>query len=100
HRHAGDPLSQRQAGLIYGAALAMHGLVSNVRDLARGAYTLMDPVAVRFQSGEIMETIGALVRPLAEEKGLAFRVAIPSRLMLTGHPTALTRVLLNLVTNG
>ena len=100
HRLAGDPLSQRQAGLIYGAALAMHGLVSSVRDLARGAYTLMDPVAVRFQTGEIMDTIGALVRPLAEEKGLAFRVAIPPRLMLTGHPTALTRVLLNLVTNG
>lgn len=100
HRASGDAVAQRQAGLIYGAALAMHGLVSSVRDLARGAQTLIDPEAVRFQLGEIMETIGALVRPLAEEKGLEFRVSIPPRLLLLGHPTALTRVLLNLVTNG
>jgi signal transduction histidine kinase len=74
--------------------------VSTVRDLALGAQTLIDRDPVQFRAGEIMETIGALVRPLAEEKGLTFRVTMARRLTLVGHPTALTRVLLNLVTNG
>lgn len=100
HRQSGDAIAQRQAGLIYGAALAMHGLVSSVRDLAIGAHTLMDPEPVRFHVGECIDTISALVRPLAEEKGLTFRVLVPQRFTLQGHPTALTRVLLNLVTNG
>jgi signal transduction histidine kinase len=100
HHQTGDAIAQRQAGLIYGAALAMHGLVSSVRDLARGAHTLIDPEPVRFPVGGCIETISALVRPLAEEKGLAFRVVVPQRFTLIGHPTALTRVLLNLVTNG
>ncbi len=100
HRQSGDTIAQRQAGLIYGAALAMHGLVTSVRDLARGAHTLIDPEPMRFHVGDCVDTISALVRPLAEEKGLAFRVVMPQRFTLVGHPTALTRVLLNLVTNG
>lgn len=100
HRVSGDDVAQRQAGLIHGAALAMHGLVSDVRDLARGAHTLTECAPVSFSVAEIIEQIRRLVRPLAEEKGLGFHVAIPPRLTLTGQPTALTRVLLNLVTNG
>ncbi len=96
----GDEVADRQAGLIHGAALAMHGLVTDLRDMARGAQALMDPSPVTFSLSEVMSTIGSLVRPLAEEKGLAFRVSIPERVIAIGYPTALTRVLLNLVTNG
>jgi signal transduction histidine kinase len=96
----GDEVAQRQAGLIHGAALAMHALVTDARDLARGGQTLMDPAPVSFSLSEVIGTISCLVRPLAEEKGLTFGVTVPEHIVSIGHPTALTRVLLNLVTNG
>lgn len=96
----GDDVAERQAGLIHGAALAMHALVTDARDLARGGQTLMDTAPVTFSLSEIIGTIRCLVRPLAEEKGLTFGVAVPEHIVSIGHPTALTRVLLNLVTNG
>lgn len=96
----GDEVGHRQADLIRGAALAMHALVSDLRDLARGANALMDPEPIPFALADVVATIASLVRPLAEEKGLALRVSMPAHATALGHPTALTRVLLNLVTNG
>ena len=96
----GDDVGHRQADLIRGAALAMHQLVSDLRDLARGTNALMDPKPIPFSLADMMATIASLVRPLAEEKGLAVRVTMPEHATGVGHPTALTRVLLNLVTNS
>ncbi|HVX39476.1 MAG TPA: HAMP domain-containing sensor histidine kinase [Gemmatimonadaceae bacterium] len=95
-----DDVGHRQAELIRGAALAMHELVSDLRDLARGTNALMDPAPIPFSLADMMTTIWSLVRPLAEEKGLALRAVIPEHTTALGHPTALTRVLLNLVTNS
>jgi signal transduction histidine kinase len=41
-----------------------------------------------------------MVRPIVEEKGLELRVMVPERWQASGHPHALSRVLLNLTTNA
>jgi len=47
-----------------------------------------------------MESVRTIVRPMAEEKGLAVRLLPPNVDHRLGFPVALSRVLLNLTTNA
>jgi signal transduction histidine kinase len=95
-----DDVATKQAGLIHAAATAMHALVCDLRDTARGPRALIEPSPVKFFFTSIGSTIEDLARPLASQTGVAFRVALPERTVAIGYPTALKRVLLNLVTNS
>jgi signal transduction histidine kinase len=93
-------VQQRQLGLIYSAALGLSGLVNDVVDLARGAQRLLDQPPVAFQLQEVVASLVGVVRPTAEEKGLALVVNLPDIGSRLGLPVALGRVLLNLLSNA
>ncbi|MGH7467503.1 MAG: sensor histidine kinase [Longimicrobiales bacterium] len=93
-------LQHRQLGLIYAAALSMVSLASNLIELAQGEERLLEQHPAPFSVAESLESICDIVRPIAEEKKLALRVLPPSVDHRIGFSAALSRVLLNLLTNA
>lgn len=94
------PLQERQLGLVYSAAFGLSSVASDVVELVRGRDRLADLEPMPFSVADIFESVRDIVRPIAEEKGLEIRVSPPQRPLRVGHPVALNRVLLNLVTNA
>jgi len=95
-----NDVQHRQLGLIYSAALGLSSIVSDAIELARGGRELADGEATPFSLTELFDSVRSIVRPLAEEKGLAVRIVTPDADRRVGHPVALSRVLLNLTTNA
>lgn len=100
--HSGEvnELQRRQLGLIYGAALGLSSVTSDVMELARGGDRLVDKEPAPFSVTEILDSVRDIVRPIAEEKGLDVVVTPPESDHRMGHALALSRVLLNLTTNA
>ena len=94
-----NPVQERQLGLIYGAALGLSTLASDVVDAINGD-RLVDGALTPFSISEVMHGVLAMVRPLGEEKGLALRTTFPQVDGRLGYPSALSRVLLNLTSNA
>ncbi len=95
-----NAIQSRQLGLIYSAALGLSGMTSDVMELARGGDRLAAHPPIPFSVAEVVDGALAIVRPMAEEKGLELKTTLPDADFRLGHPTALGRVLLNLVTNA
>jgi len=95
-----NEVQHRQLGLIYGAALGLSAVTSDVIELARGGDVLVDAQLSPFSVTEILDSVRDIVSPIAEEKGLSVRVTPPASDHRLGHPLALSRVLLNLTTNA
>jgi signal transduction histidine kinase len=93
-------LQRRQLGLIYSAALALSGVASNALGLARERDYLEESEPTPLSITEMFESIRDIVRPIAEEKGLAIHLIPPRMDLRLGHPLELNRTLLNLATNG
>jgi signal transduction histidine kinase len=93
-------LQKRQLRLIYSAALGLSSMASDVIELARGGDQLVERELSPFSVAEILESVTDMVKPIAEEKGLALRFTPPPSDHRQGRPLALSRVLLNLTTNA
>src|SRR3989441_7102709 len=94
-----DP-QRRQLGLIYSAALCLCTAANDVLELARGGDRLADKAPRPFSIVEVFGSVRDMVQPVAEEKGLALRLQPARPDWRLGHARALSRVLLNLVTNA
>jgi signal transduction histidine kinase len=95
-----NPVQERQLGLIYSAAFGLSSVASDVIELARGGDRLVDLDPIPFSVTDIFESVRDIVQPIAEEKSLSVRLAMPEADFRIGHPVALSRVLLNLTTNA
>jgi signal transduction histidine kinase len=93
-------VQERQLGLMYGAALGLSGLASDVMDLARGGATLIQREPRAFSMTGVFQSVRDLVLPMVEERGLVLRFETTVTDMRIGHGPAIQRVLLNLVTNA
>lgn len=91
---------KRQLGIIYSAALGLTSVASDIIELVRGGEGLTERKPAPFSVTEILESVNDIVRPMAEEKGLRVQLFPPSTDLRLGYPLALSRVLLNLTTNG
>ena len=101
-RLSGDinDLQHRQLGLIYSAALGLSEMTSNVLELVRGGTRLAEDEPTPLSVRDVLQSVLDIVRPMAEEKGLIMRLNPPVSDHRSGHPLALSRVLLNLTTNA
>jgi signal transduction histidine kinase len=95
-----SPLMERQIGLIYAAALGLSTVASDMVELVRGGDRLTDADRKPFSFAEVLSSVEDIVRPIAEEKGLALTLHPPAHDIRLGHPAAINRVLLNLTTNA
>ena len=100
--HSGpvQPVQERQLGLIYGAALGLSTMASDVIDLARGGEKLVQQEPLPFSLQRVFQQVHDIVRPTAEERGLNLRFETGIIEARIGHGQAIQRVLLNLVTNA
>lgn len=94
------PTQERQLGLIYGAALGLSTMASDVMDLARGGEKLVQQEPLPFSLPGIFLAVQEIVAPIAEERGLVLRFETSVTDARVGHGQAIQRVLLNLVTNA
>jgi signal transduction histidine kinase len=95
-----NDIQRRQLGIIYSAALGLVSVASDIIELARGGEDLTERRPMPFSVTEVLESVHDIVRPMAEEKGLRVQLFPPAVDQRTGYPLALSRVLLNLTTNG
>jgi signal transduction histidine kinase len=95
-----NAVQERQLGLIYSAAFGLSSLASDVIELARGGDRLVDLDPLPFSIADIFESVRDIVQPIAEEKGLQVKLAMPEADFRIGYPVALSRVLLNLTINA
>jgi two-component sensor histidine kinase len=95
-----NELQGRQLRLIYSAALALNSLSSDVIELSRGAQQLIEKESELFSIAELVEWLRDMVLPIAEEKHVEVRYVLPPTDRRLGRPLALSRVLLNLLTNA
>lgn len=94
------PLAQRQLAIVHAAAFGLASLTNDVVELARGGDRLLRSPASVFSVTELFQGVRDVVAPIAEERGLELRFALPEGDLRVGQATALGRVLLNLVTNA
>ncbi len=95
-----SPMQERHLDLVYSAAFGLSALTSDVMELAQGGARLVGAAVVPFSIGEVLRAVRDVVQPIAEEKKLTLRFSGPPADLRLGHPAALHRVLLNLVTNA
>ena len=91
---------RRQLGLMYSAALCLCATASDLIELAHDGDRLAESAPVRFSINEIFTSVGDMVRPMAEVRGLALTLESPQADIRLGCARALSRVLLNLATNA
>jgi signal transduction histidine kinase len=94
-----SPVQERQLGLVYGAALGLSTLSSDLIDAVRGE-RLVDGRPVPFSITEVILGVCAIVQPIGEEKGLPLHVGFPKVDGRVGYASAINRVLLNLTSNA
>jgi signal transduction histidine kinase len=95
-----NEIQRRQLMIVYGAALGLSSVTSDIIELARGGDRLLERQPVPFAITTVLDSVYDIVRPIAEERRLAVRVSPPVDDQRLGHPVALGRVLLNLTTNA
>jgi signal transduction histidine kinase len=93
------PIQERQLGLIYGAALSLSTLANDIIDAARGE-CVGTSVQHPFSISRTIQDACAVVRPIAEEKGLEFGQVLPTVDGRLGDAAGIHRVLLNLTSNA
>jgi signal transduction histidine kinase len=93
------PVQERQLGLVYGAALGLSGLASDIIEATRGNL-MNDEKPQPFSLAATIQDVCSIVAPVAEEKQLDLSQTYPKGDVRLGHATAVHRVLLNLANNA
>jgi signal transduction histidine kinase len=91
----------RQLGVVYSAAASLLKLVNDLLDFARIAQDetgLVDEV--RFSVGGVLQEVRRLVNPIAEHRNCRLRTDVDVAEPRRGDPQMLSRILINLVSNG
>ena len=96
---ASTPVSERQLGLIYGAAFGLSTTVSNLIAAARGDGLVQDE-PMPFSISDTLHSVCAIVQPMCEEKGIPLGMEFPEQDARIGHASAIQQALLNLTSNA
>lgn len=95
-----NEVQARQIGIIYGAALGLVEVASDLIDLARHTTGEGAAHAEPFSVHQLLDSVRSMVLPIAEEKRLELRLRLSEPDQRLGNAIALNRVLLNLATNA
>ena len=95
-----EPAQAQQLSLIYSAAFQLSALANDLTALAHNDADLLESFPTRFALDGLLTSVRDIVRPVAEEKNLDLTFSCVAETERVGHPAALGRVLLNLVTNA
>lgn len=92
---------RRQLGVVYSAAASLLRLVNDLLDFARIAQGETGSVnEVRFSVEGVLQDVQRLVNPIAEHRNCSLRTEIEASEARRGDPQMVSRILINLVSNG
>ena len=95
------PEQEKQLGMVRGSARHLLALINDVLDISKIEADQLDLHLEAVDLGASVVRVAAALRPLAEQKGLALTVTVPTGLpRLTTDQRRLDQILLNLVNNG
>jgi signal transduction histidine kinase len=95
-----NALQQEQVRLMYSAVRSLCTVTDDVMELARSGGEVRAGPRVPFTLSEVLATVRDVAQPMAAARGLELRVTSSVHELRMGHPRAIERVLLNLVTNA
>jgi signal transduction histidine kinase/ActR/RegA family two-component response regulator len=97
-----SPEQREYAGLIHDSAQGILTLINDILDLSKIEAGRLDLEVLPVDLGELIESIVALLSPLARSKGVALRADVQPDLpaLVRGDPHRLRQVLLNLAGNA
>jgi PAS domain S-box-containing protein len=91
----------KQLGMVQGSARHLLELINDVLDISKIEAGQLQVHVARFDLGEIIERVTALVKPLAEKKGLSVRVVRPPALdVMNSDRRRVEQILINLLNNA
>lgn len=93
-------LQQEQVRLMYSAVRSLCAVTEDVMEAARSGGESAVGARVPFSVSDVLTHVRDVARPMAAARGLELRVLSDLHEARLGHPRAVERVLLNLVTNA
>ncbi len=100
---AGDDLEERQRSrlsIVQRSAETLLDLINQILDLSRIEAGRLDVVLQPIDADALVEEVSATLRPLAESKGLGFRLDTPGLGWVGADPVRLRQILFNLLSNA
>jgi two-component system, sensor histidine kinase len=100
---AGDDLEERQRSrlsIVQRSAETLLDLINQILDLSRIEAGRLDVVVQPVDVDALIEEVAATLTPLAESKGLSFRVKAPRLGWVGTDPVRLRQILFNLLSNA
>jgi protein-histidine pros-kinase len=91
---------EKQLRTVQTGAKHLLALINDLLDLAKIESGKVELKLVPTDCREVIEEVGASLRPQAEAKGLEFTVAVPRELTVRSDRRALSQIVINLVTNA
>lgn len=100
--HSGslNELQRKQLGILYSAALGLVNMASDLVELVHDHDQLLDVPARPFSVQEVLTEVCNVVAPIAAHKELPVQLVTLDQDVRIGNPVALSRSLLNLITNA
>lgn len=96
-----NPEQRKQLGLVQASARHLLNLINDLLDLSKIEAGELKVGCLPYDLRELLERVVASVRPQAEAKGLALRVALSPEIgAATGDPRRVEQILLNLLSNA
>lgn len=96
-----DPLQEELVRTLKESAAVLMNLLNDILDLSRIEVGKLPLAARPFDLPAIVRTVAALMRPMAQARGLELRLSVPERpLWFTGDAHRVQQILLNLVSNA
>lgn len=97
-----NPEQERQITMINSAGNHLLSLINDLLDLSKIEADHLDLALERFRMSDVVDEVGAMVRSMADSKGLAFQVdnELPQDLACDSDRHRITQVLINLLTNA
>src|SRR5690606_2815787 len=93
-------VQRRQLGVVYTAALSLVSMANDVIELVRGGDHMLEVNPVSFSVSALPDSVHDMVAPMLVGRSVELALDAPAVDRRVGHPVALSRVLLNLVTNA
>lgn len=95
-----NAMQQEQLRVVQAAVRSLCAVTEDVMELARAGGEVDAGACVPFSVDDVLATVRDVARPMAAARGLELRVAAGVGESRIGHPRAIERLLLNLVTNA
>jgi len=97
-----NPQQHNYVQKVHGSAESLLGIINDILDFSKIEAGKLDIENIPFNLGDVLDNLANLLGMKAEEKGLELLFALPLQLpkALTGDPTRLSQILLNLGNNA